>query len=570
MEKDVKHMMTKDRITLNNILQHKEHFDQRLIGIVEYLERQNVHLNMECKRITVNNQKLIKKNQDAQVRLKDLTTIQYNLNQKLKEKDEEISDIIKDFEAEIKEQEKIIKGELQHSYNENNKLHNENEKLRREIEKLRRENNRYKRMSKKNSCNSSIPPSMDEFRKVANSRIRTGLKKGGQKEHKVHRISLKETADKILYKIVSKAPAGAEAVLNEENEILYYRTQEIDARLKTEITETRYIIAVQGQALPEKEMRRYRISSVSYHDDFKAMILYLNSKGTIPLNRLCTMINEMSMGKINLSASVIVKWEEVFHQKSISYQNEILKELRKERILHVDETGWKINGKRAWLHVIVSEHRAFFIVTEKRKDTKKGPLGILNDYEGCLIHDHYKAYYDLKSCDHGECNAHILRYLKEGAELDKNEACAEMMELIQSMIHEKKELIRQGIMKMDEKQIWSYEKRYLDILNQELETYAVEHPKKVKAKYVPGYIKLMRRMVEYKEEHLRFIKDFTVPSDNNIAERQMRPTKAKKKISGQSLSLETANNFAAMHTVIQTCSLQGKNTLEEIKAILLS
>ena len=142
--------------------------------------------------------------------------------------------------------------------------------------------------------------------------------------------------------------------------------------------------------------------------------------------------------------------------------------------------------------------------------------------------------------------------------------------MIQSMIHEKKELIRQGIMKMDEKQIWSYEKRYLDILNQELETYAVEHPKKVKAKYVPGYIKLMRRMVEYKEEHLRFIKDFTVPSDNNIAERQMRPTKAKKKISGQSLSLETANNFAAMHTGIQTCSLQGKNTLEEIKAILLS
>ena len=139
MEKDVKHMMTKDRITLNNILQHKEHFDQRLIGIVEYLERQNVHLNMECKRITVNNQKLIKKNQDAQVRLKDLTTIQYNLNQKLKEKDEEISDIIKDFEAEIKEQEKIIKGELQHSYNENNKLHTENEKLRREIEKLRKE-----------------------------------------------------------------------------------------------------------------------------------------------------------------------------------------------------------------------------------------------------------------------------------------------------------------------------------------------------------------------------------------------------------------------------------------------
>lgn len=563
-------MMTKDRIALSSILLHKEHFDQKLIGIVHYLEHQNTQLNAENKRIVVSNQKLQKKNQDVQTKLKDMKTIQYNLNQKLKEKDEEISDIIKNFEEEIKEQEKIIKGELQHSYNENSKLHNENEKLRREIEKLRKENNRYKKMSKKNSCNSSIPPSKDEFRKVANSRTKTGLKKGGQKGHVVHRIGLKDTADKIQYKIVRKAPAGAEAVFNAENEVLYYRTQEINARLKTEIIETRYITSEQGEALTEKEDRKYRISSVSYHDEFKAMILYLNSKGTIPLNRLCTMINEMSMGKVHLSASVIVKWEESFQQKSKNYRNEILKELEKEKILHVDETGWKINGKRAWLHVIVSERRAFFVVTEKRKDMEKGPLGILNDYEGCLIHDHYKAYYDLKNCDHGECNAHILRYLKEGAELDKNEACAKMMELIQSMIHEKKELVRQRIMKMDEEQISAYEERYLDILNNELEKYASEHPKKVAARYVPGYIKLMKRMVEYKEEHLRFIKDFTVPSDNNIAERQMRPTKAKKKISGQSLSLETANNFAAIHTVVQTCSLQKKNTLEEIKAILQS
>ncbi len=123
---------------------------------------------------------------------------------------------------------------------------------------------------------------------------------------------------------------------------------------------------------------------------------------------------------------------------------------------------------------------------------------------------------------------------------------------------------------MEENKIISYESKYLEILEGELKKYHKEHPKKEKAKYVPGYIKLMKRMVEYKEEHLRFIKDFIVPSDNNIAERQMRPTKAKKKISGQSSSLETANHFAAIHTVVQTCSLQNKNTLEEIKAILRS
>lgn len=562
--------MTRERITLNTILQHKEYFDYKLIEIADHLSRKEADLNAENKRITINNQKLTKTNHDIRLKLRDMEAVQYKLNQDLKEKEEEISNLIKDFEKEIKEQEKIIKGELQHSYEENNKLHNENETLRKEIEKLRKENNRYKRMSKKNSCNSSIPPSKDEYREVKNSREKSELKKGGQKGHPAHRIKMKDKADNIIYKVVKEAPLGAEAVFNAENELLYHRTQEINVKLKTEITETRYITEKKAQELPGKEADRYQISSVSYHDDFKAMVLYLNSKGTIPLNRLCKILNEMSMGKINLSASTIVKWEKEFSRKSKSYQNKLLGELKKENVLHVDETGWKINGKNAWMHVIVSELGAYFIVTDKRKDTEKGPLRILQDYRGCLIHDHYKGYYDLTGCKHGECNAHILRYLKGGAELDKNKACTEMIELIQEMIREKKELIRNGSMKMDKKRIQSYEERYSAIIKQELERYAKEHPEKVKAKYVPEYIKVMKRMAEYKVEHLRFIKDFTVPSDNNLAERQMRPTKAKKKISGQSLSLETANNFACIHTVVQTCTLQKKNTLEEIKAILKS
>ncbi|WP_233448387.1 hypothetical protein [[Clostridium] innocuum] len=79
-------MMTKDRITLNNILLHKEHFDHKLIGIVEYLEHQNVHLNTEYKRIVVSNRNLVKKNQDVQAKLKDMKAIQYNLNQKIERK----------------------------------------------------------------------------------------------------------------------------------------------------------------------------------------------------------------------------------------------------------------------------------------------------------------------------------------------------------------------------------------------------------------------------------------------------------------------------------------------------
>jgi transposase len=57
-------MMTSDRIALYKILQHKVHFDHKLIGIVEHLDILNADLNTENKRITISDQKLIKKNHD--------------------------------------------------------------------------------------------------------------------------------------------------------------------------------------------------------------------------------------------------------------------------------------------------------------------------------------------------------------------------------------------------------------------------------------------------------------------------------------------------------------------------
>lgn len=562
-------MKTCDKIALDKILLHKEYFDSKLIQLVENNEKQITTLckTIDILKITISKHKeLIKKlsftNKNEQI-------INTNLSKKIKAQEEETVEIIKDFEKKIEEMDKTVQGELQKSYHTNVELQDENMRLKEELKKLRRENTKYKNMFHKNSSNSSIPPSKDE-NKVTNSRIKSDLKRGGQPGHKVHRSKTTEKPHNVIYKIVAKAPSGAVAVFNEHDELSYYKTQEINAYLKTKITETRYIIKKNAESLPEKEMNKYRINHVAYHEDFKSMVLYLNSKGTIALKRLCTILNEMSKGMIDLKASTVVNWGKEFHKKSANYMENLLNELIKTDVLYVDETGWKINGQRAWMHVIASNDGAYFMVTKSRGSMEEGPLEILKGYTGCLVHDHYKPYYNLELCQHAECNAHILRYLANGAELDKNEACAEMKKLIQEMIHRKKELIKQTITKMEDSEIKMYEEKYHRILKEELEKYDREHPVKPKAIYIPDYIKLMKRMEEYSEEHLLFIKDFRVPSENNRAERQMRPTKAKKKISGQSTNLETANDFAAIHTVIQTCSLQGKNTLEEIKTILKS
>lgn len=45
-------MRTSDRMTLDNILKHKDYFDQRLIEIVEHLIQQVTNLSKEKERLT--------------------------------------------------------------------------------------------------------------------------------------------------------------------------------------------------------------------------------------------------------------------------------------------------------------------------------------------------------------------------------------------------------------------------------------------------------------------------------------------------------------------------------------
>jgi transposase len=59
-------------------------------------------------------------------------------------------------------------------------------------------------------------------------------------------------------------------------------------------------------------------------------------------------------------------------------------------------------------------------------------------------------------------------------------------------------------------------------------------------------VKLLRRLKEYKTQHLLFLSDRNVPFDNNQAERDLRMIKAKTKISGCFRSLDGDSVFAVI------------------------
>ena len=504
----------------------------------------------------------------------------FKLQSDKKEDDEtirELREAIRQLRSEINEtvdRLTIEKGELQ---KEVNNLHKENSELEKKVKRQERRIRHYEDNDRKtklqDSTNSNNPTSSyrfgDSVKKphVVNSRVKSGKQRGGQAGHEVHRSRLRPEADTIRDYTVRTAPAGAERVTGKEGNTLYYRTQIIDMTVNTHITECRFHISESGGVTPTDLMNSFRVNSVIYSQNMKSQVLFLHGKGIISLNRLCEIINAVSRDRIQISEGTIVNWEKELNGKAVPCTSEILNRLLKEKVLNVDETSVRINGKTAWLHVITGESGAYFIITEKRSDEKTGPLYILRDYKGVLMHDHLKSYYRLKKCIHAECNAHIDRYLKSGYEIDEIDGCRQAEEQLHGILTRKKDLMAAGQDHMEIAEYNEYRERLLDLLREQVKNYEDSHPD-LPAKYIPEGLRTMKRMAEYIDEHLRFIEDFDVGYTNNAAERMCRASKARKKISGQCYSMETSAYLSTMLTITQTARVRKESCLNMIQSIM--
>jgi transposase len=77
-----------------------------------------------------------------------------------------------------------------------------------------------------------------------------------------------------------------------------------------------------------------------------------------------------------------------------------------------DETGWRIGGRLAWLHVAVGEQAtAYLIMPQRGKDASDWLIG--PDYAGTLVHDGWSPYDRYDHADHQTCLGHLLTRCKE-------------------------------------------------------------------------------------------------------------------------------------------------------------
>ena len=82
--------------------------------------------------------------------------------------------------------------------------------------------------------------------------------------------------------------------------------------------------------------------------------------------------------------------------------------------------------------------------------------------------------------------------------------------------------------------------------------------------------RLKNRMSIFRDEILTFLTEPGVESDNNRAERAIRPAVVARKISGGSRSVNGAEAHAILMSIIQTCRQHGTNIMEFGMSLLAS
>jgi transposase len=219
--------------------------------------------------------------------------------------------------------------------------------------------------------------------------------------------------------------------------------------------------------------------------------------------------------------------------------------MRDQAALHVDETGWRVNGHNHWLWIFVNDVVTLYVLSRSRGS--KVPKALLGDeFEGVIISDFFSAYGPL---DHqkAKCWAHLLRdsqALTKSRPPPDNERTRFHHDLHTLFLEMGLALEEAATDQTARQQLYQEMRaKLLALAQQDWQD--------------PDCQRLAHRIEKHLEELLLWLRNPDVTPDNNEAERELRPAVITRKTSFGSRSRQGAHAFAVLLSLIRTWERQG-------------
>jgi transposase len=232
-------------------------------------------------------------------------------------------------------------------------------------------------------------------------------------------------------------------------------------------------------------------------------------------------------------------------------------------VAHFDETGFRVAGKLAWVHSASSGRYVLVTVHSKRGTEGMDAAGVLPLFAGVACHDAWKPYdsYDGVAA-HALCNAHLLRELTAVAETGTADDVIWARQAIDALLELKQaaDTARAaGHGTVDEELLEKHGRWFCDAAQAGIVLNAGRRGKLQKKRHA-----LATRMASRADDYLRFAHDLRVRFDNNEAERVIRMSKLRIKVSGCLRSMTGAQTFCAIRSYLATATRHGIGWLDAL------
>lgn len=420
-----------------------------------------------------------------------------------------------------------------------------------------KEISRLKSQLGKDSSNSSKPPSSDGFKKIPNNREKSSRKSGGQLHHKGHKLSIPKDLDQQV------AAGKAEHIIKDETRGVtkYVSDWEVEIKIIPVYTETRRPVG--------------NLPIIQYGRNLKAVSVYLLQIGMLSLERLAEFIQCVTNDLVSVSQASLLSFCHCAAQKvdMEAYKRELLN----GDYMHVDDSPVRTTQRMTKDgDMETSEHSTYnayirtysnatttLLTANAHKDIQSVEEdGILPGYCGVLCHDHESKFYRYGDA-HATCGAHLLRELTGLIELYKLKWANEARQFFREMNKQKEDDLHNGRSHCDLLTLQKDEQMYDQLIQQGEQEVNSMKPKSF------GLNKLrcmVKRLKEYKDCYLLFMRRYEIPFTNNQAERDLRHCKTKLKVSGCYRSWLGLTDYCKLRTLTDTAKKRNQNVLTAICA----
>ncbi len=423
----------------------------------------------------------------------------------------------------------------------------------------------------KNSQNSSKPPSSDGLKKPKPKSLREQGQRttGGQPGHPGKTLSMVSDPTERVRHALTTCPDC-------QQDLTSCAVEKLEKRQVFDIPPVKLVVTEHQAEVKTCPCCHQLVKAVfpegvdqpvQYGKRIQAQAVYLTMYQLLPLKRSWELFRDF-YGHAPSEALILDAVAAVYEQVQPALEV-IYTQLAAAQVLHNDETGMRVEGNLQWLHVSATEQLTYYRVHPKRGQQAVRAIGILPQFKGVSVHDGWASYFQFDDCSHALCNAHHLRELRFIAEQYQQPWASEMAQLL---LDAKQEVAHCVTNQLAPARIHHYYQRYDHWLQQGVIANPppdTPPPKKRGRNKQSAPQNLLDRLQKYRHATLAFIRDFRIPFDNNLAERDVRMMKVKQKISGTFRTQRGAEIFCDIRSYISTVRKQGQQVIHALYQALI-